>query len=326
MRRPRILRALALPYALLTAVVLGLWLARVEQPVIAILDLTTFWWTLPALALLPLAVLRRDLAAAVLLALPAGLWLWSYGGAFLPSSGEELAPDLRVVSYNTFVGAPDAGHVLRLVEETAPDVILLQEVFAPREEALLAALGETYPHHRVDRTEGVGAVMVLSRHPIARVTPVLDASERSRGTSVIRLEVEGRALEVASLHLISPCPECGPSLVERLEVEDSVRRAEIQAVLDQLDPTVPAIIGGDLNSGDRSGPYRRLVDAGFTDPQRDVGTGMGFTWPAQGRWLPPVVRVDWVLVRGLDAAAADVHRAPGSDHRAVVVDLVVGDG
>lgn len=326
MRRPRILRTLALPYALLTAVVLGLWLARVEQPVVALLDLTTFWWTLPALALLPVAVLRREVLAAALLALPAGVWLWSYGGAFLPAAGGDAVADLRVVSYNTFVGAPDAAHVLALVEATSPDVVLLQEVFAPREEALLTSLGDVYPHHRVDRTEGVGAVMVLSRHPIVDVTPVIDASTRSRGTSVVRLEVDGRPVDVASLHLISPCPGCGPSLLERLEVEDSVRRAEVDAVLAALDPGVPAIVGGDLNSGERSGPYRRLVDAGFTDPQRDVGSGMGFTWPADGRWLPPVVRVDWVLVRGVDATAADVHRAPGSDHRAVVVELALGEG
>jgi vancomycin resistance protein VanJ len=313
----------ALAYALLTLVVVGLWAARVEQSVTAVLDLTTFWWTLPALALLPLAVLRRDVVAALLLALPAGLWVWSYGGAFLPSSPPDLAPDLRVVSYNTYVGAPDAGHVLALVEETAPDVLLLQEVFAPREEALLAGLGDRYPHHQVDRSEGVGAVMVLSRHPIVDVVPVVDASARSRGTSVVTVEVDGMPLQLTSLHLISPCPRCGPSLLERLEVEDEVRLAEVDAVLGELDPEVPAVVGGDLNSGDRSGAYRRLVDAGFTDPQRDVGSGMGFTWPSDGRWLPPVVRVDWVLARGLTATSAAVHRAPGSDHRAVVVDLAL---
>jgi vancomycin resistance protein VanJ len=96
-------------------------------------------------------------------------------------------------------------------------------------------------------------------------------------------------------------------------------------VLEALDPEVPAVVGGDLNSGERSGAYRRLVDAGFTDPQRDVGSGMGFTWPSDGRWLPPVVRVDWVLARGVTATSAEVHRAPGSDHRAVVVDLALDD-
>jgi endonuclease/exonuclease/phosphatase (EEP) superfamily protein YafD len=266
---------------------------------------------------------RPPATAAVLLALPAGLWLWAYGGAFLPSSSPDLEPDLRVVTFNTFVGAPDEGHVLSLVDDLDPDVLFLQEVFAPREEALLAALGDRYPHHQVDRSPGVGAVVVLSRHPISAADPIIDASDRSRGTSVVRLDVDGRPLQVASLHLISPCPRCGTSILERLELEDDVRGAEIGAVLDRLDPEVPAIVGGDLNSANRSTAYRRLVDAGFTDPQRDVGSGMGFTWPSDGRVLPPVVRIDWIVTRDVTAVAARVDEHRGSDHRAVVVDVAL---
>jgi vancomycin resistance protein VanJ len=323
--RPRILRLLAWPYAALTAVVLVLWLLEVQHPATVLLDLSTFWWALPAVALVLVALVRRDRTAAALLALPAGLWLWAYGGAFLPVSVPDVAADLRVVSYNTFVGAPDERHVLELVTSTEPDVLLLQEVFAPREEALLAALRDRYPHQQVDRSAGVGAVAVFSRYPITDVVPVVDASERSRGTSVVRLDVDGRPLQVTSLHLISPCPACGSSVLERLELEDDVRRAEVGSVLERLDPDVPAVVGGDLNSSDRSTAYRRLVAAGFTDPQRDVGSGMGFTWPADGRLLPPVVRIDWLLARDLVAVGASVDEAPGSDHRAVVVDLAFDD-
>ncbi|MEX1162377.1 MAG: endonuclease/exonuclease/phosphatase family protein [Nitriliruptor sp.] len=318
-----LLRAIAWPYAAITAVVLVLWFARIDHPAAQVLDLATFWATLPATVLVLVALVRRDALAVVLFAIPAAVWVWSYGGAFLPGSGSDRPADLRVASFNTFVGAPDEGHVLSLVEEQEPDVLLLQEVFAPREEALLAALGDRYPHHQVDRSEGVGAVVILSRYPITEVTEVGGASDRSRLTSVVRLDVDGTSLQVASLHLISPCPGCGPSVLERLELEDDVRRAEIGAVLEVLDPDLPAVLGGDLNSGDRSTAYRRLVEAGFSDPQRDVGSGMGFTWPADGRWLPPVVRIDWVLTRGSTSIDAWVVDAGGSDHRAVVVDLAL---
>jgi endonuclease/exonuclease/phosphatase (EEP) superfamily protein YafD len=322
-RRSRVLRGTAWAYAALTAGVLALWYAPVAPAFAAVIDLLTFWWTLPALLLVLVAAVRRDVVALVLFAVPAGLWVWAYAGAFLPGGGVGAeAGDLRVVAYNTFVGAPDAEHVLALVDETEPDVLLLQEVFAPREEALVAALEDSHPHHRVDRSEGVGAVMVLSRHPIEDVVPVVDTTARSRGTSIVHLDVDGRRIQVASLHLISPCPACGPTLAGRLQLEDTVRRAEVEAVLAQLDPAVPAVVGGDLNSGERSAAYRRLVAAGFTDPQRDVGSGMGFTWPAEAR-VPPLVRIDWVLVRDLRATSASVHRGTGSDHRAVVVDVAL---
>lgn len=323
-RRRSFLRLVAWPYAAVTVLVLVVWFAELEHPITQVLDLATFWWTLPALALLLVAAVARDLRAVALFALPAVVWIWAYGGAFLPASSPELTTDLRVATLNTFVGAPDERHVLELVEDHRPDVVLLQEVFAPREEALLAVLGSTYPHQQVDRSDGVGAVVVLSRYPIVEVVEVGGASDRSRLTSVVHLDVNGERVQVASLHLISPCPGCGSSVLERLELEDDVRRAEVGAVLGALDPDLPAVVGGDLNSGDRSTAYRQLVAAGFTDPQRDVGSGMGFTWPADGRILPPLVRIDWILARQLTAVDATTVDAGASDHRAVVVDLAFG--
>jgi endonuclease/exonuclease/phosphatase (EEP) superfamily protein YafD len=323
-RRSVTLRIVAWPYAGLAAVATVLFLAEIDHPATQLLALTTFWWTLPALVLVVAALVRRDRVAVVLLAVPAVLWLWAYGGAFLPRAAPPGDPDLRVATLNTFVGAPDEGHVLGLVDAQAPDVLLLQEVFAPREEALLATLGDRYPHHHADRSDGVGAVVVLSRHPIVDVAEVSGLGERSRLTSVVTLDVDGQLVQVVSVHLISPCPTCGTAVLERLELEDDVRRAEIGAVLEALDPDLPAVVGGDLNSGERSTAYRQLVAAGFSDPQRDVGSGMGFTWPADGRVLPPVVRIDWIVLRGATATRATVEDTGASDHRAVVVDLVLG--
>lgn len=325
-RRSVTLRIVAWPYAGIAAVAIVLFLAELDHPATQLLALTTFWWALPSLPIALVALLRRDRVAVALLAVPALLWVWAYGGAFLPRSAPPVDPDLRVATLNTFVGAPDEGHVLDLVDAQAPDVLLLQEVFAPREEVLLAALGDRYPHHQVDRSDGVGAVVVLSRYPIVDVTEVGGLGDRSRLTSVVTLDVDDQPLQVVSVHLISPCPVCGPAVFERLELEDDVRRAEIGAVLEALDPDLPAVVGGDLNSGERSTAYRQLASAGFTDPQRDVGSGMGFTWPADGRVLPPLVRIDWIVLRGVTATRATVEDSGGSDHRAVVVDLVVGGG
>jgi vancomycin resistance protein VanJ len=315
-----LLRLLAWPYAVTTVVLLCVWVVRLDQPVAQVLDLATFWATLPGVVLVAVAALARDGRAVVLFALPAVTCVWAYGGAFLPSSPPEVEPDLRVVAFNTFVGVTGSDHVLEVIDDHGPDVVLLQEVFGDREDELTAALADRYPHARFDRSDGVGAVAVLSRHPITAVTPVGEATDRSRGTSIVTLDVAGRAVQVGSVHLISPCPTCGPSVLERVELEDDVRSAEVGAVLAALDPEVPAILGGDLNSNDRGTAYRRLVGEGFDDAQRDAGRGMGFTWPAD-RGVPPFVRLDWILTRGLTATSASVGDAGGSDHRPVVVDV-----
>jgi endonuclease/exonuclease/phosphatase (EEP) superfamily protein YafD len=284
-------------------------------------NLSMFWWSLPAVVLAPAAWLLGARRTALLVAVPAAAWLWSYATAFLPPGPTDAPGDLTVLSYNTFVHAPDERHVLDLVEQHDPDVVLLQEVFPEREERLREALGDRYPDPIVVQSPGVGGVAVFSRFPIEESIPVVDATTNSRSTSVAVVDVDGQRIQVVPVHLISPCPGCGPSVLERLQFEGEVRSAEMGNVMDALDPDLPAIVGGDFNSNDRSGPYRRLAKAGFTDPQRDAGSGIGMTWPNDGP--VPLLRIDWVMVRGLDAVSARVVDGGSSDHRAVIVDLAL---
>ncbi|MFA9429810.1 endonuclease/exonuclease/phosphatase family protein [Egicoccus sp. AB-alg2] len=317
-RRPA-LRAAAGVYALFTLAALALWLVVGDTPWTALVNLATFWWALPAVGLLLIALVSRDLRALLWLAVPAGLWVWAYGTAFV-SASPDLAADLRIASFNTFVHVDGEQHVLDLVAEADPDVLVLQEVFPPRQVVLEQALADVLPHHHVEQSPGVGGVGVWSRHPITDVRLVDEASEVSRTTFVVTLDVAGEPVQVVPAHLISPCPRCGASILERLELEGDVRRAEIGNVLDALADDVPVVLAGDLNSNERSVAYRRLAAADFRDPQREVGEGMGFTWPAD-RSVPAVLRIDWILVRDLEPVAAWVGEGRGSDHRPVVVDV-----
>ena len=320
-RRPG-LRAVGGAYALFTVVAVALWLVVGDTSWTTLVNLATFWWSLPAVGLLLIALLLRDPRAALWFAVPALLWGWAYGSAFVPGSPPDTAADLRVVSFNTYVHAEGEQHVLDLVDDVEPDVLVLQEVFPPRQAVLESALADVLPHHHVEQSPGVGGVGVWSRHPITDVRLVDDASEVSRTTFVVTLDVDGQPVQVVPAHLISPCPSCGASILERLELEGDVRRAEIGNVLGALDPDVPVVLAADLNSNERSSPYRRLVGAGFHDPQREVGVGMGFTWPAD-RAIPAMLRIDWILVRGLDPVDAWVADGRGSDHRPVVVDVAI---
>lgn len=319
-RRRRWAALLAGVYAAATVAALVVWAVAGDVAWLQPVNLATFWWSLPGVVLAPLALVLGGRRTAALLAVPGLLWVWSYGTAFLPSDEPTTAPDLRIVSFNTFVQTPDAGHVLDLVADTSPDVLVLQEVFPPREAELDRALAASFPHRHVVQSPRVGGVGVYSRFPIAEVRPIGDATDRSRSTAVVVLDVDGRPLQIVPVHLISPCPTCGTSVLERLELEGDVRVAEMRSVLAALTPGVPAVVAGDFNSTDRSMPYRRLTRAGFTDPQRDAGDGPGFTWPAGGR-TGSLLRIDWLLARDLRAVDAWVDEERGSDHRPVVVDL-----
>lgn len=281
-------------------------------------NLTTFWWTLPGLVLAPVAAVFRRWGMAAAFAVPGLVFVWSYGTLFLPSSPPDLPPDLTVASFNTYVQTPDGSHVIDLVDQVDPDVLLLQEVFPPLQAELEESLADRLPHTMTVQSEGVGGVMVASRYPIVEERPITAGVDDVRATAVAVLDVDGQLVQVVPVHLRSPCPTCGPSMTDRLRLEGESREAEMATVLGALDGGTPAVVGGDFNSNERSAPYRSLTSAGFHDVQREAGAGPGFTWPNDDRLPVPAFRVDWLLSRGLVPVDAWVDSGGPSDHRPVV--------
>lgn len=313
-----------------------------------LVNVTTFWWTLPALPLLLLALGFRQWTVALLLLVPVGLLLWTYGGLFLPA-GPASRGDLRVASFNIYVQARGVAHVVDLVRQEQPDVLLVQEVVAEQARLLEDALEDELPHAWFGEPDPSGGVGVVSRHPIEEVRAIPGADRFERPTAVVVIRTpSGRRVQVVPVHLVALCPPCRPFVAsQRAEVES--RRRQTRAVLDALDEGLPAVVGGDFNGNRRSDAYRMLARAGFRDPQTEVGSGLGLTFPAeQGRGagsppvagrraaavpatqpttahLPfvsfPVLRLDQILVRGLVPADARVGASGASDHRPVVADL-----
>jgi endonuclease/exonuclease/phosphatase (EEP) superfamily protein YafD len=132
---------------------------------------------------------------------------------------------------------------------------------------------------------------------------------------------------VVSLHLNSPCGVCmspGATLSQLrvLEGESRLRNIEIERVTAAL-PAGPLLVGGDLNSGTRNVPLRRLLSAGLIDLHRAVGSGPGFTRLRRYG----LIRIDWLLAsRDITPVREWVERRDGSDHRPVVADVVMRRG
>lgn len=313
-------------YAFATVVLVAGWAVLGDAWWLQPFNLTTFWWTLPGLGLMLLAALARRWDAALLFGVPALVFVWVYGTLFLPAVGDPPPADLVVATWNTYVAAPDADHVIDLVDRVEPDVLLLQEVFPDRQATLEDALADRLPHTMTVQSEGVGGVMVASRFPIVEERPVMSGDDAVRSTAVAVLDVDGREVQVVPVHLRSPCPTCGASFTERLALEEASRAFEMASVLGQLDRGAPAIVAGDFNSTERSAAYRTMASAGFGDAHRSAGWGPGFTWPADGRLPLPVVRIDWVFSRDLVAVDEWVDQAGPSDHRPVVATFAFQEG
>jgi endonuclease/exonuclease/phosphatase (EEP) superfamily protein YafD len=196
-----------------------------------------------------------------------------------------------------------------------PDLLAVQELTAP----LKDTISERFPHHLVaPRPNGDGVGMAADR-PVS----FYELPMAYRSGMIATLDPEdwpefGGPVEVFNLHLGNPI-ERWPWTMAR------IRRAQIEAVEQQVASASPRrIVCGDLNATPLWPAYRRLLRAhrdGILEAAARQGKHPARTW-AQTRTGPRLLRIDHVLVSGMRVVSAETVRIAGSDHLAVVADLI----
>ncbi len=250
----------------------------------------------------------------------------------LPSTTPELS--LRVMTYNIQYGGGNLDGIAGAIRASAADVVALQEVdvhwsarsnFADQAAALAARLGLQSRFAPIYQLPGDNAsapmrefgVALLSRYPIVKfanhaITRL--STQQPEGTPAAPMpgfleatvDVRGMMVRVFNTHLdYRPDPA-----VRAQQVTESL------AIIG--DPATPTLMFGDLNAGPDAPElqplFERLRDswAAFADP--------GLTYPAAA----PVKRIDYVLTsKHFRVRTVQVPDTPASDHRPVVVELVV---
>lgn len=278
-----------------------------------LLDLTSHWqWLFVAGVLVGLGfaffVERRWLSAALLLPLP----FWTAAPA-LPSS--DAAADgastatLTLASANVQVSSASAAPLLRWLAEASPDVVVLLEV-SPALAHELASL-KAYPHRVVEPDDSPFGIALLSRWPLAASRVARDADGIPRIEAELALDAK-RHVKLTALH---PMPPLSPHFHAARDraLRDLARRDNA------LD--MPSVLAGDLNATPWSTAFSGLDALGWRR-----ATGLRPTWPAAGRGLFGIP-IDHVLA-SRHWRVEDALTGPdiGSDHRPVLVRLVLAGG
>lgn len=289
--------------------------ALVPEPLGWLLGLAAHWqWAYLALAVpaaAPVLGLRRGRRAWVLL--PLGL----VGAAWLhhaPAAPEARAPDasalsLRVASANLNLQQRDhAALAAWLLGADAPDLIALQE-FTGSAQALVnqPALRAAYPHRVLAPSEDPFGLALLSKHPIGAAEPVQAINPLATLKLRLRLELRGHPLAVTVVH---PMPPLNAAYARE-------RDASLRLEAERLSQAgMPGILLGDLNATPWSTGLRAsapLLRASSLRP----------TWPNAWGWLS-VLPLDHVLVTPeLRVDHSSLGPDLGSDHRPVLVQLVL---
>ncbi|WP_121748035.1 endonuclease/exonuclease/phosphatase family protein [Streptomyces sp. E2N166] len=277
------------------------------------------WFGVFVPVLLAGALWRRSACAVVALLLPVTVWLNLYGGLL----GDKSHPggDLTVVSHNVGADNPDPAGTARDLAAAGADVLALEEITPQARGTYERELAKAYPYHAVRGTVGLWSRLPLSGTrpvdieqdvgPLGDAKPVEArmADHRALRTTVAT-DQGPLAVYVAHLGSVRVHPRTGFWTDSR----DRNARALGTALAAERNERV--VLLGDLNGtmDDRAfdGITSRLHSV-----QDVAGDGFGFTWPAKF----PVVRIDHVLVRGVEPESSWLLPATGSDHRPVAAGI-----
>lgn len=263
------------------------------------------------LALLSLAI-RRPMAAVIgLVAAGVGLvttlpFLLPPSGTAEPSAG---TPVYSMLQMNLRFNAPDRSPALRVIADTRPDVVTLQEVTDDWRGAF-EALKAVYPYQAFCGSYGVGGSGILSRRPFLPSSG-LDVCEPKDGLVARSVDFNGQAVTLAALHLEWPWPHKHWQQIARL-----------RSILPDL--SKPVLLGGDFNAVPWSAAVTTLAGAGGLSVMRGIGPSwMNYDFPAlPARWFG--LPIDNVLASPEIAVLSIGTLAPTqSDHLPVLVRFTV---
>lgn len=213
---------------------------------------------------------------------------------------------MRLVTVNLYNGRVVPRDLLRFLDEVRPEVLCAQEV-GPDAGRILE---RWFPHGRVEPSMSVDGRAMVSIHDIAPQTLDLPFRGGYRGT----ISLEGRPIEVVSVHLANPVD--GPSGLR-------ARRDQLAGLDAIVSDMGDGVLVGDMNATPIWPAYRRLrrhLEDGVASWAERTGVRAPATWAQMPSW-PALLRIDHVFTRGVNVAHARTERIAGLDHRALVADL-----
>lgn len=278
------------------------------------LDLLAHWrfhYTMLAVVLLGLLMMRRRYASAVLMT----LIVYVNGMVVLNPTAEaatSIAPSvqgrgqrLRLANVNVLYSNNSYTSTLRWLESVEPDVAVVVEL-TPAWKKAMASLEARLPYAvTVPGSDGEG-IALYSRHALED-SQIMHFGESRRAAIAASLTISGRRITIVAAHPLPPrsrwhTRERDGYLRELASFTECIRE--------------PVILAGDLNTT----PWSYA----FKDIARSIGAAGArspATWPSI---LGPLgIPIDHVLARGL--VIEKTHTGPhiGSDHLPVLTEITV---
>ncbi len=223
---------------------------------------------------------------------------------------------VRLMTANLLKGGATAEALYDVLTQIKPDILAVQELTA----AVAPVLRDEFPHHQLTIDPELPGVGMAARRPVS--WEELPMPRRSGMVATLQPgdwpEFTG-PVELIAIHLTNPIAGF-PWTTTR------ARRSQLMAIEKRLQTSAVArrVLCGDLNATPIWPAYRRLLrhyQDGIGEAEVHQGRRPPRTW-AVLRKGPRLLRIDHVLVSGLRVVSTHTMPLAGSDHLAVVADLV----
>lgn len=222
-------------------------------------------------------------------------------------------PALRVLTANVRCGNAEVTALGTEVAQSGADIVFLQELVADHLTVLKeAGAFDRYSYSMVDPRRSSFGGGIWSRYPLSD-----EEAWEVAGHPMVRAtaDVEGTQIRLYNVHV--KAPTTARSIL--------LWKTQLRALGTEVarDPRA-VIMAGDYNATFGHRPFRNLLATGLREAHMEAGRGMATTWPRWAGPVPPLFRLDHVLVAGdLDVVSVQEGKGEGSDHRPVIADLAL---
>ena len=217
---------------------------------------------------------------------------------------------LRIAHLNVLQTNQRKEDVVLAIRSLEADVICVQEVDQAWSEALQRELSPIYPYHRIAARDNCYGIAIFSRRQFAAIK-VFDM-HRSPAIDAV-FEIDDRQLRLIAAHAASPQD---PGAFER-------RNAQLDALASiVIGSNGPCVVIGDLNATPWDPALQRAC---ARSNMKSTATITSATWPSI--FGMAFIPLDHLLVpSSVHVRNQATFHVPGSDHRGMVADIMLGPG
>jgi vancomycin resistance protein VanJ len=267
----------------------------------------------PAVLLLLWALGQRNFYSMALNLFALAFWMLALMGFAIPKPMTASGPTVRLMSYNVRLDRADrVERVVQAIRAEQPEALCLSEIFDWGAEVLSREFPGWY-------WQQAREVAIFSKYPLENVV-VHPMPGNPRKILEADLLIDGRRVKLVCVHYIAA------TLIDRrtrrprfdtFRAEDPIRDNTTTLLLDIAARSPhPIVVAGDFNTPPRVGVYR-MLQRQMTDAWATGGLGLGFTYSSSR----PLLRIDYIWLKGLEVARVWVPQTQASDHFPLVADL-----